>query len=152
MAFDTPNSKKSLPSRVVNVIIFGIDEQCNLNLRPHCLLIVKLIIFFYLVEPALTSSYFFLSHFLVFIPSLILALRAIDIRYPTLKPQNGIQPFLCSFSFSLSLYSLPLPPSLSRQWLCGLWIWHFGFDWHGHWRGFPIGVGSWVFDWCGHQR
>ena len=26
LAFDTPNSKKSLPSRVVNAVIFGIDE------------------------------------------------------------------------------------------------------------------------------
>ena len=31
LAFDTPNSKKSLPSRVVNAVIFGIDEQYNLN-------------------------------------------------------------------------------------------------------------------------
>ena len=31
LAFDTPNSKKSLPSRVVNAVIFGIDEQYNLK-------------------------------------------------------------------------------------------------------------------------
>ena len=30
-AFDTPNSKKSLSSRVVNAVIFGIDEQYNLK-------------------------------------------------------------------------------------------------------------------------
>ena len=30
LAFDTPNSKKHPPSSVLNSIIFGIDEQCNL--------------------------------------------------------------------------------------------------------------------------
>ena len=31
LAFDTPNSKKSLSSCILNAIIFGIDEQCNLK-------------------------------------------------------------------------------------------------------------------------
>ena len=30
LALDTPNSKKPPPSSVLNAIIFGIDEQCNL--------------------------------------------------------------------------------------------------------------------------
>ena len=45
-------------------------------MRPHCLQIVKFILFFYFVGPAFFSYYFFLSPFLVFLPSLILALRA----------------------------------------------------------------------------
>ena len=45
-------------------------------MRPHCSPIVKVILFFYSVRPAFFSYYFFLSPFLVFLPSLILALRA----------------------------------------------------------------------------
>ena len=31
LAFDTPNTKKSLTSGILNAKIFGMDEQCNLK-------------------------------------------------------------------------------------------------------------------------
>ena len=79
------------------------------NLRPHYSPIIKVILFFYFLRPAFFSSYyFFLSPFLVFLPSLILALRAsnhffalslplplLDVMPPSLtkpKPKHQVKP------------------------------------------------------------
>ena len=74
LTFDTLNSKKPLSSSILNVIIFGIDEQCNLKLKTVRFTIVKLILFFY--SDGAFFFFFGLSHFLVFLPYLSFLLWA----------------------------------------------------------------------------
>ena len=59
LAFDTPNTKKPLSSGVLNAIIFGINEQCNLKFETSQ--IVKLILFFYSGGTCFLFFLFFLS-------------------------------------------------------------------------------------------
>ena len=77
-------------------------NSADSNLRPHYSPIVKVKLFFYSVGSAFFSSYFFLSPFLVFLPSLILA-----------EP-----PITSLLSLSLCLYStfcLPLQRNPGRS-------------------------------------
>ena len=72
IAFDTPNSKKLPPSSVLNVIIFGIDEQCNLIFETALFTNCKTYIIFLFSGAHFLFFLLFLSHFRFFHLSFLL--------------------------------------------------------------------------------
>ena len=95
LAFDTPNSKKLPPSSVLNTIIFGIDEQCNLIFETALFTNCRTYIIF-LFKWSPLSFLPIISFSLLFLSSLILA------------P-------ISMFSLSLCLTSLPPSPTKPRS-------------------------------------
>ena len=72
LAFDTPNSKKPPSSSVLNAIIFGIDEQCNLIFETALYTNCKTYIIFYSGGVHFLFFLLFLSHFHFFHLSFLL--------------------------------------------------------------------------------
>ena len=70
LAFDTLNTKKSLPSGVLNTKIFGMSEQYNLKNESVRTKVVKVLLFFYSLLSLLSHHFilffsrlsFFLKH------------------------------------------------------------------------------------------
>ena len=173
LAFDTPNSKKPHPSSVLNAIIFGIDEQCNLIFETALFTNCKTYIIFYSVGRHFLFFLLFLSHFIFFRLSFLLwanhfstlSLPLLDIsasltNEAQAEASSQVDLYHNGFYFILSLWFDGRFGSgfvgygfgvLGRGLMCsgdfmglGLWVWVHGF-------GF-VGLHSWIINVTGVDR
>ena len=145
LAFDTPTSKKALPSNMVNAIIFGISEQCGLKFKTALFTNCKR----YIILLFRGARFLFLLLFSFFFPSLS------STSHSCLRASNHFS----AFSLSLSLYltfCLPLRwnpgRSIKASWSLSQWFFFFFF--FSLWFDGRLGSGcvGYEFGRRGHQR